>query len=172
MYLLGVIKRDWVFPLLYSFVVVTFFSFTTSWLYDKPLMYDSAVFQLIGKIWAERRVPYKDLWELKGPLVFLPSALGYWLSGSKLGVIGISNNIENYLLVFHDYKELAVYERIVNKLPLDFKSSFIAYDCDPELYLYFDIPPKYPFCGGQSFLINYGASIKSKIESCFRYGDA
>ena len=89
-----------------------------------------------------------------------------------MGIIGIANNLKNYFLVFHDYKELAVYERIVNKLPLDFKSSFIAYDCDPELYLYFDISPKYPFCGGQSFLINYGASIKSKIESCFRYGDA
>ena len=449
MYLLGVIKRDWFSPFIYSFIVVTLFSFTTSWLYDKPLMYDSAVFQLIGKNWAEGRIPYKDLWELKGPLAFLPSALGYWLCGSKfgvyviqllnmtvalyfvqklfvlefsrrssirltgltvfyfivlyesgntveeyllplltcsfyflyryvskcietkeyelpfgyaltfgcvlgfslmsrltnaiivcaaisvigviliihrrwlnlmksilfficgfltltipfliyfwskdaleemwygtflfgleyagnsgfdifslfglrhialrltncyflilvsililvynprrkfagtmwlvisiltalmflrlnafghyyiitlpfipiiinelhiiwkakslewsrsllrlvvlfyivLGVIGIANNLKNYFSVFHDYKELAVYERIVNQLPSDFKSSFIAYDCDPELYLYFNIPPKNPFYAGQSLLISYGASIKSRIEKCFNNGD-
>lgn len=441
---------SWFFSLFLAFVVVTLFSFTTSWLYEKPLMYDSAVFQLIGKNWAEGRVPYKDLWELKGPLVFLPSALGYWFCGSKfgvyviqllnltitlfliqkifllefsrkksvlltglsaiyfavlyesgntveeyllpllscafyllycyvnncirskeydlscgyafifgcvlgfslmsrltnaisicaavsvigimliahkrwsnlvksslcfiggflvltipfivyfyskdaleemwygtflfgleyagksgfdifslfgprhiilrlancyllllvsilvllynplrkfagtmwlaisilttlmflrlnafghyyiitlpfipiiinelhiiwkakslewscsllrlvvvfyivLGVIGIANNLKNYFLIFHDYKELAVYERIVNQLPAGFKSSFIAYDCDPELYLYFNIPPKYPFYAGQSLLMNYGTSIKSKIEKCFNSGDA
>jgi len=450
MYLLGVIKRDWIFPVLCSFVVVTLFSFTTSWLYDRPFMIDSAVFQLIGKNWAEGRIPYKDLWELKGPLIFLPNALGYWLLGSKmgvyiiqiinlsialyfvrktflleynkkvstlltylvvlyfcvfyetgntveeyllplliyafnllyryidkciekkeydlpggyafvfgtvlgfslmsrltnaisicaailvigflliykgkwcnllksflcfiagffvltlpfviyfyskdaleemwygtflygleyaehsgfnllslhgmrhiilrfvncyflllvafliikynprrklagivwlvisvmtillflrlnsfghyfiitvpfipiifieihkiwksmmaswnftllrvvaviyiiLGVIGVTNNIRNFFLVYHDYEELAVYEKIVKKLPPNFRSSFIAYDCDPELYLYLDIPPKYPYYAGQSFMIIYGASIKPKIEACFRDGNA
>lgn len=450
MYLLGIIKRDWIYPVLCSFVVVTLFSFTTSWLYDRPFMIDSAVFQLIGKNWAEGRIPYKDLWELKGPLIFLPNALGYWLLGSKmgvyiiqvinlsialyfvrktflleynkkfstlltglfalyfsvfyetgntveeyllplllyafyllynyvdkcietkeydlpggyvfvfgcvlgfslmsrltnaisicvatvvvffllacykkwrnllisilcfiagflvltmplvfyfyskdaleemwygsflygleyaghsgfnilslhgarhitlrfancyllllvafliikynphrklagivwlvvsfmtillflrlnsfghyfiitlpfipiifievhkmwksmmssrfftllrviaviyiiLGVIGVTNNIRNYFLVYHDYEELAVYEKIIKKLPSNFRSSFIAYDCDPELYLYFDISPKYPYYAGQSFMIIYGASIKPKIEACFRDGNA
>ena len=441
---------SWFSSLFLAFVVVTLFSFTTSWLYEKPLMYDSAVFQLIGKNWAEGRVPYKDLWELKGPLVFLPSALGYWFCGSKfgvyviqllnltitlfliqkifllefsrkksvlltglsaiyfavlyesgntveeyllpllscafyllycyvnncirtkeydlscgyafifgcvlgfslmsrltnaisicaavsvigimliahkrwsnlvksslcfiggflvltipfivyfyskdaleemwygtflfgleyagksgfdifslfgfrhiilrlancyllilvsilvllynpqrkfagmmwltisilttlmflrlnafghyyiitlpfipiviieihklrlvnkegwsltllriilslyfvLGIVGIANNLKNYFLVFHDYKDMVVYERITNKLPSDFKSSFIAYDCDPELYLYFNITPKYSFYAGQSLLMCYGPSIKSKIEKCFNSGDA
>lgn len=441
---------SWFSSLFLAFVVVTLFSFTTSWLYEKPLMYDSAVFQLIGKNWAEGRVPYKDLWELKGPLVFLPSALGYWFCGSKfgvyviqllnltitlfliqkifllefsrkksvlltglsaiyfavlyesgntveeyllpllscafyllycyvnncirtkeydlscgyafifgcvlgfslmsrltnaisicaavsvigimliahkrwsnlvksslcfiggflvltipfvayfyskdaleemwygtflygieyagnsgfeifslfglrhiilrlancyllllvsililiynpqrkfagmmwltisilttlvflrlnafghyyiitlpfvpiviieihklwveikeewslnllrlvlflyfvLGIVGISNNLKNYILVFHDYKEIQVYERITNKLPQDFRSSFIAYDCDPEFYLYFNIPPKYPLYAGQSLLMSYGSSIRSKIEKCFNNGDA
>ena len=447
---LYIASRKWMFPFFYALIIVTFFSFTTSWLYDKPLMYDSAVFQLIGKNWAEGRIPYKDLWELKGPLVFLPSALGYWLLGSKLGVyiiqlfnltitffviqktfllefnrkssilltgvsaiyfavlyesgntveeyllpllsyafyllycyinncieakeydlpwryaftfgcvlgfslmsrltnaisicaavavvgiiliihrrwgnlikssiwfiggflvltipfifyfylkgaieemwygtflfgleyagnsgfdiftlfgarhillrfancylllltvflilkfnplrrfagvmwlvivllttfvflrlnafghyyiitlpfipviitelhklwkvnkeewtlfllkcviilyivlgvVGITNNLLNYYLIFHDYKELAVYERIVNKLPPDFRNSFIAYDCDPEFYLYFNIFPKYPYYAGQSPLMYYGASIRSKIQSFFENGNA
>ena len=89
-----------------------------------------------------------------------------------LGIIGIANNLKNYFLVFHDYKELAVYEKIVNRLPSDFRSSFIAYDCDTELYLYFNISPQYPFFAGQSLLISYGPSIKSKIEKCFYDSDA
>lgn len=452
MYLLGVIKRDWIFPLLCSFIVVTLFSFTTSWLYEKPLMYDSAVFQLIGKNWAEGRIPYKELWELKGPLAFLPSALGYWFCGSKfgvyviqvlnmaitlfvvhkifllefsrktsastlltglsalylvvlyesgntveeyllpllsyafyllyryinnsikvkdydlpcgyaftfgcvlgfslmsrltnaisicvavavigiiliihrrwgnlfksslwfiggflvftipfiayfyskgaleemwygtflfgfeyagnsgfdifslfgvrhiifrfancymlilvsililiynpqrkyagmmwlaistittlvflqlnafghyyiitlpfipivfieihklwmsnekewslkifkmvlslyivLGMVGVVKNIEDYIHFFQNYRELEVYERITNKLPTDFKSSFIAYDCDPEFYLYFDISPKYPYYVAQSLLMHYGVSVKTKIQDCFNNGNA
>ena len=445
-------RKEWIFPILFSFIIVTIFSFSTSWLFDKPLMYDSAVFQLIGKNWSEGRIPYVDLWEMKGPLVFLPSALGYWFMGSKfgvyviqlfnltitffiiqktfllefnrkhsilltglsaiyfavlyesgntveeyilpllsfafyllyryvtncieikeydlpseyafvygcvlgfslmsrltnaisicvavsvigimliarkrwnnlilsflwficgfcvitipfvvyfyskdaleemwygtflfgleytgnsgfelfslfglrhiilrlancyflvfsslmmlkfnpqrkiagwmwliisvctfimflrlkpfghyyiialpfipiilieihkmwvinknrwirnyflfvmaaflvLGIIGVVNNANNYLTIFHDYnnKELAVYRRIVEKLPVGYRSSFIAYDCDTEMYLYLDIPPQYPYYTLQSGSINLGPSIKSRIEDCFRDGGA
>ena len=70
-----------------AMLFVTFFSYTTSPLYhsagDTP---DSPIFQIIGKYWAEGAVPYRDLWDLKGPFIFFMNAIGYWLTGSSLGV--------------------------------------------------------------------------------------
>ena len=66
---------------------VTVFSYTTSPLYselgDTP---DSPIFQIIGKYWAEGAIPYKDLWDLKGPYIFLINAIGYGLTGTRTGV--------------------------------------------------------------------------------------
>ena len=57
---------------------VTIFSYTTSPLYttlgDTP---DSPIFQIIGKYWVQGYVPYQDLWDLKGPYIFLVNAVGY-----------------------------------------------------------------------------------------------
>ena len=89
-----------------------------------------------------------------------------------LGTLGIVNNVKNYYTVFSDYNELDVFERIVNRLPHDFRTSFIAYDCDTEFYLYFDIPPQYKFFYCQSLMIYEGASIKKRIEDCFYCGNA
>lgn len=66
---------------------VTVFSYTTSPLYHEwgntP---DSPIFQIIGKYWAEGAVPYIDLWDMKGPFIFLVNAAGYGLTGTKWGV--------------------------------------------------------------------------------------
>lgn len=66
---------------------VTLFSYTTSPLYagvgNVP---DSPIFQLIGKYWAQGAVPYVDLWDMKGPAIFLVNAAGYGLTGSRTGV--------------------------------------------------------------------------------------
>ena len=74
------------FYLLVASLFVTFFSYTTSPLYhwgDSP---DSPIFQIIGKYWAEGSVPYQDLWDLKGPFIFLINALGYGMTGTSVGV--------------------------------------------------------------------------------------
>ena len=58
--------------------------------YNTPLNnyygYDSAFFQLIGKGIANGKIPYIDLYDQKGPMVFYINALGYLLTGSRLGV--------------------------------------------------------------------------------------
>ena len=47
---------------------------------------DSAIFQAVGKGWAEGFLPYVDLFENKGPLIFLIDALGYMIY-PRLGIL-------------------------------------------------------------------------------------
>ena len=73
--------------LVVAWLFVTVFSYTTSPLFhvwgNTP---DSPIFQIIGKYWAEGCVPYRDLWDMKGPFILLVNALGYGLTGTKTGV--------------------------------------------------------------------------------------
>ena len=69
-----------------SFIVVTIFSTSTTFLYHEPCAGDSAVFQIVGKYWAEGRIPYLDVWDQKGPLVYFFDALGYLMTGNQLGI--------------------------------------------------------------------------------------
>lgn len=65
--------------ILTSCLFVYVFSYSTSLRYDL-LGGDSAIFQVIGKYWAQGYLPYVDLFDLfdhKGALVFLINALGY-----------------------------------------------------------------------------------------------
>ncbi len=59
-----------------SFAFVYMFSYSTSPLYDM-LGGDSSIFQVIGKYWAQGYLPYVDLFDHKGPLLFLINAIGY-----------------------------------------------------------------------------------------------
>ena len=47
--------------------------------------YDSAMFQTIGKYWTQGYLPYADLFDHKGPVIFFINALGYLL-GERVGV--------------------------------------------------------------------------------------
>lgn len=66
--------------MLSAFAGVLFFSETTSPLYS-DWGYDSAMFQTIGKYWAEGALPYVELFDHKGPMIFLINAAGYALCG-------------------------------------------------------------------------------------------
>lgn len=68
-----------------SLLFCLFFSISTSPLYSH-YGYDSVVFQLIGKYWAQGGVPYITLWDHKGPYIFFINCLGYLLAGGKTGV--------------------------------------------------------------------------------------
>lgn len=62
-------------------------STSTSPLYNIPYAGDTAMFQTIGKYWAEGSLPYVDLWDSKGPLIFAVNALGYLLTGQRWGIM-------------------------------------------------------------------------------------
>ena len=62
--------------ILVSFAFVWTFSASTSFRYSL-LGGDSSVFQVMGKYWLEGVVPYKDLFDHKGPIVYVVNALGY-----------------------------------------------------------------------------------------------
>lgn len=47
---------------------------------------DSAVFLYIGQRVLEGGVPYRDVWDHKGPLIYYLNALGIWLGGGRWGV--------------------------------------------------------------------------------------
>lgn len=61
-----------------SVAFVYFFSTSTSPRYES-LGDDSAIFQAVGKGWAEGYLPYVDLFENKGALIFFIDALGYMI---------------------------------------------------------------------------------------------
>ena len=71
---------------LVSLIVVLFFSTSTTFIYDEPCSGDSAIFQIIGKYWAEGRLPYVDVWDQKGPFIFFVDAIGYVIAGNKYGI--------------------------------------------------------------------------------------
>lgn len=71
---------------LYSFLLLFFFSPSTSPLFSNPRIGDSGIFQIIGKGWAEGFIPYLDLWDNKGPLLYLINAIGFLLTGNRYGV--------------------------------------------------------------------------------------
>ena len=74
------------FIVLASSCFILFFSNNTSPLYKYSYGTDSSVYLLLGKSVLAGKLPYVDIWELKGPIIFYIEALGYWLTYSKVGV--------------------------------------------------------------------------------------
>ncbi len=75
------------FLLIVALLFVTIFSYTTSPLYHlNGTTPDSIIFQIIGKYWAQDSIPYKDLWDMKGPFIYFINAIGYLLTGSRTGI--------------------------------------------------------------------------------------
>jgi len=73
-----------VVALLLGFLFCLKFSLATSPLYGLSLhAHDSAIFSIIGKYWAEGAVPYVELWDHKGPVIFFVNCIGYLLSGDN-----------------------------------------------------------------------------------------
>lgn len=76
-------KRNIIYTLLFllsAFLGAFFFSETTSPFYS-DWGYDSAMFQTIGKYWAEGVLPYVGLFDHKGPIIFFINAVGYAIAG-------------------------------------------------------------------------------------------
>ena len=69
-----------------AILYILIFSTTTSPLFGEPFAGDSPMFQTIGKYWAQGSLPYVDLWDSKGPVIFFINALGYFIAGSKTGI--------------------------------------------------------------------------------------
>ena len=58
-----------------STITILILSTSTSFLYSYYEQLDSIVFQQIGKEWLNGVLPYRDIWDLKGPLIFLLNAI-------------------------------------------------------------------------------------------------
>ena len=62
-------------------------SFSTSPLYTFYYGGDSAQFQTIGRGWANGLIPYRDLFDHKGPIIFFADMLGFTLTGTRTGIV-------------------------------------------------------------------------------------
>ena len=62
--------------LLIAISIILLFSKATSPLYDGSYSVDDSIFKVIGKGILNGYVPYKDLFDHKGPILFLIQALG------------------------------------------------------------------------------------------------
>lgn len=71
---------SWLLFALSALAGALLFSPSTSPLYS-DWGYDSAMFQTIGKYWAQGHLPYVELFDHKGPIIFFINALGYALGG-------------------------------------------------------------------------------------------
>ncbi len=99
-------KRDWIGYLLFlagAVAFVLFFSTSSSPLY-RGYGADSAIFQVIGKYWAQGRVPYLELFDHKGPYIFLVDAVGYGMMGGKSGGIALLQCIHLFLFLLGAYE--------------------------------------------------------------------
>ena len=83
------------------------FSYSTSFLWPGYCGYDSAIFQTIGKYWAEGSVPYRDLFDHKGPLIFFIDMVGYWIHG-RAGIL-VPQTVSLAASLFFLYKLGRVY---------------------------------------------------------------
>ena len=76
-----------IFCLIIAVAFVYFASSSTSPLFPYYYGGDSAQFQTIGKAWYYGKIPYVDMFDHKGPLIFFIDMLGYSLTKSSTGIM-------------------------------------------------------------------------------------
>ena len=75
----------YVFLVLYALILLLWYSYTTSPLYNR-IGTDSEIFKIMGIGILEGKVPYRDLFDHKGPVIFFINALGQLISPGRAGL--------------------------------------------------------------------------------------
>ena len=86
-------KKEWILLISISIILTATFSifaYSTSPLYPNNYGYDSAFFRFIGKQILKGKIPYIDIWDHKGPIIYYIQALG--------AVLGTKN--QHFSLIF------------------------------------------------------------------------
>ena len=93
--------------LVISTITILLLSTSTSFLFSYYEQLDSIVYQQIGKEWLNGVLPYRDIWDLKGPLIYLLNAIGFLLIGSRYGIliIQVVFFFASLLLAFDYFRE-------------------------------------------------------------------
>lgn len=74
------------FAIVISFVFLLLFSYSTSPLFPKITGYDSSFYQLVGMGMTKGLMPYRDFFEIKGPVMFFIQYLGQVISFGRGGI--------------------------------------------------------------------------------------
>ncbi|MFR9566481.1 MAG: hypothetical protein SNH13_04405, partial [Rikenellaceae bacterium] len=81
-------KRAYVETLvLFVIVMVTKYLFDTTDVYGNAYLGDSQIFSMIGHAWANGIIPYRDLFDHKGPILFLFYAIAAWMQNGIVGIM-------------------------------------------------------------------------------------
>lgn len=89
------------FYVLLAFVITTFFCFCCSPFWN-VLELDQSMFSIIGGGWSQGRLPYVDLWDSKGPIIFFVNMLGHSIAPGENGVYILQTlNLAGVLLLSH-----------------------------------------------------------------------
>lgn len=75
----------YVFLVLYALILLLWYSYTTSPLYNR-IGFDSEIFKIMGIGILEGKVPYRDLFDHKGPVIFFINALGQLIVPGRTGL--------------------------------------------------------------------------------------
>jgi hypothetical protein len=79
-------KKEIFLPILTLFLVVLAVLAPIAPLYQPIPARDQGVYLYVGQQILDGRIPYRDVWDHKGPLVYYIDALGLWMTGSTWGV--------------------------------------------------------------------------------------
>ena len=71
---------------IFSFITILISCYSTSPLHKNSYGIDSPIFMNMGKGILNGDIPYRDLFDHKGPLIFYIDALGWKLFGNTLGI--------------------------------------------------------------------------------------
>lgn len=97
------------FFIIFAATMVLYFSASTSPLYPNYKAKDSSFFLVMGREWLGGLIPYKDLWDQKGPAIFLINLFGFMLTGNKYGVLIIQ-------ILFAIVSEIFIYKMLRRSL--------------------------------------------------------
>lgn len=86
----------WILLAFIAFVVLYACSYYTHADY-RVLAFDQDIFYVIGRNWAEGKLPYITAWDSKGPFIFFFNMLGYFITKSDLGIFLLE--VINFTLV-------------------------------------------------------------------------
>ena len=70
-----------------SLCFILIFSISTSILNPYLYCFDSAIFQTAGYLWTSGKLPYRDFFDHKGPLIFLINAIAYSFPYPRLALV-------------------------------------------------------------------------------------
>lgn len=104
-----------------SFVTISIVSGVSSPIFGPHYCHDASQFEIIGKGWANGLLPYRDLWDSKGPYVFFINMLAYALGGKT--VLWALEIINLFVTFYFFYKIVAL--RLSNKASLFWTSMSI-----------------------------------------------
>ncbi len=69
-----------------SFLFLSVFAYSTS-IFSNQILVDQAAWTVIGRSWFNGLVPYRDIFDHKGPLLYLINGIGYLICSGRFGLM-------------------------------------------------------------------------------------
>ena len=175
-----------------AFVFVLYFSISASPRIPAILDYyghDSAIYRVVGRGWFQGLIPYRDLFEQKGPIVFLVYAFAEWISlryglfilevftlfissflcyliareiaGTRAAICGTLIMLVYLMAVFGDGATVGEFN-----LPCLMLSTYMIVKYYNRIDITIEHPPIYAFVHGCTFAVSLGMRVTNSLALC------